>query len=113
AMPPTDLHIAACATWLPPTMTADEALTRGLTDRRTITTTGATAVAVSRGHSGPEMAAAAGRTALDRAGPHHRIDLLLHASFYYQGHDLWAPASYVHHHCLTTPSPAIEIRQVS
>ncbi|MFD6291266.1 ketoacyl-ACP synthase III family protein [Streptomyces sp. NPDC060205] len=41
------------------------------------------------------------------------VSLILHASFFYQGHDLWAPASYVQRTAVGNQCPAIEVGQVS
>ncbi|MFI1413760.1 ketoacyl-ACP synthase III family protein [Streptomyces sp. NPDC020707] len=41
------------------------------------------------------------------------VSLILHASFFYQGHDLWAPASYVQRAAVGNQCPAIEVGQVS
>jgi len=103
-----DIFITATGVWLPPAEPADDA-TRG-TARRD----GIKSVTVSRGESAPEMATMAARRALARAG--HRggdMGLLLHANVYYQGHDLWAPASFIQRHTEVQDCPAIEVRQLS
>ncbi|MFV2104715.1 ketoacyl-ACP synthase III family protein [Micromonospora sp. LOL_024] len=71
-------------------------------------------VSVAGEESAPEMAVRAARTALARArSTADDIDLVLHASFFYQGHDLWAPASYVQREAVGNNCPAMEVRQVS
>ncbi|MFF1902838.1 ketoacyl-ACP synthase III family protein [Kitasatospora sp. NPDC058218] len=60
--------------------------------------------------SGPEMAARAARRAI--AHP-EEIDLVLHASTYFQGHDLWAPASYVQRIAVGNDCFSAEVRQLS
>ncbi|WP_433516193.1 ketoacyl-ACP synthase III family protein [Nonomuraea sp. CA-143628] len=103
-----DLFIAATGVWLPPAVPAD-----GVTPGSP-RSDGITSVTVSRSESAPEMATRAARSALARAG--HRGDdirLLLHANVYYQGHDLWAPASFIQRYAEVGDCPAIEIRQMS
>lgn len=111
------LFIAGCASWLPPAMTAEQAVAEGHVTARDAARTGVEAVTVSDGRSAPEMAALAARTALLRADcPPEDVGLVLHASLYDQGHDLWAPASYVQRRALGAvpdQAPAMEVRQVS
>lgn len=58
--------------------------------------TGYEELPVSRDESAPEMAAAAARAALERAGwAADGVGLALHAWIYHQGHDFWSPAHYV------------------
>jgi 3-oxoacyl-[acyl-carrier-protein] synthase-3 len=109
-----NLYIAGCGSWLPEPMTVDAAEQAGLCDRRSIWRTGIEAVRVSQRESAPEMAALAAAPALRQAGCEPaEIDLLLHAATYYQGHDLWPPASYVQRTVLGNHCPAMEIRQMS
>jgi 3-oxoacyl-[acyl-carrier-protein] synthase-3 len=111
------LFIAGCASWLPPALTVEEAVGTGLCTPEEAARTGASAVTVSSGESAPEMAARAARIALRRARCRPGdVGLVLHASLYDQGHDLWAPASYVQRAAvgaLPDAAPAMEVRQVS
>lgn len=109
-----DLWIAGCADWLPPAVTAEEAVADGRCDSALLTLTGMLSVRVADQESAPEMAVLAGRTALARAGiGAGDIDLVLHANAFYQGHDLWAPASYVQRNVVGGGCPAMEVRQAS
>lgn len=109
-----DMYVAGCGTWLPEPMTLEEADRAGLCERRLIWRTEIASVCVSVDHSAPEMAALAARPALRQAGCHpDDIDLVLHAGAYYQGHDMWPPASYVQRAVLGNRCPAIEVRQMS
>ncbi|EDY42529.1 ketoacyl-ACP synthase III family protein [Streptomyces sp. SPB074] len=112
AAPAPDVLIAGCAAWLPPRVPAAEAVAAGRCDEALVASTGMVSVAVARDEPPPEMAARAARTALDRAG-FDDVSLILHASFFYQGHDLWAPASYVQRVAVGNRCPAIEVGQVS
>ncbi|MGI5270339.1 ketoacyl-ACP synthase III family protein [Nonomuraea sp. CA-218870] len=109
-----DLYLAGCATWLPPAVPVEEELASGACDVALAASTGMRAVATAGKETGPEMAARAARTALGRAGAGPEdIDLVLHASLYFQGHHLWAPASYVQRVAVGNACPAMEVRQVS
>ncbi|MDH6120750.1 3-oxoacyl-[acyl-carrier-protein] synthase-3 [Kitasatospora sp. GAS204A] len=106
------IYLAGHGSSLPAPSAVAAAVEQGLLDARTARQTEALAVTVSDGTSGPEFAVAAARAALAGA-PQVKVDLLLHASVYYQGHDLWAPASYLQRELLAEPCPAIEVRQLS
>ncbi|MFG2822910.1 ketoacyl-ACP synthase III family protein [Kitasatospora sp. NPDC048365] len=110
-----DIYLAGHGASLPPAKPVAEAVAEGLLDPETARRTKAEAVVVSDGRSGPEFAAEAARAALAATAPGlaDRVDLLLHATVYHQGHDLWAPASYVQREALRNSCPAIEIRQLS
>ncbi len=113
-----DLYVAGCASALPPARTAEEAVAQGQCTAGEVKRTGMRSVTVAApGDSGPALAARAAVTALERAGcPAPAVGLVLHATLYDQGHDLWGSASYVQSLALPgehEPCPAMEIRQVS
>ncbi|MER5704765.1 ketoacyl-ACP synthase III family protein [Micromonospora sp. NPDC002296] len=108
-----DIYLSACASWLPPVMPAEVAVARGLVGPVAVRRMQVTGVTVAEDPP-PEMAARAARLALDRAGlGPDEIGLILHSSSYYQGHDMWAPASYVQRVAVGNRCPAVEIRQTS
>ncbi|MFC7796816.1 ketoacyl-ACP synthase III family protein [Streptomyces cinereoruber] len=109
-----ELYVRGTGVWLPPAERVADAVADGRCDPAVARATRMESVTVSAGDAGPEMAVRAARTALARAcaGPAD-IDLVLHASFYHQGFDIWAPASYVQHHSVGNHCPAMEVRQVS
>ncbi len=109
------LYIAGVGTWLPPRLITEEALATGLCDRAAVTRDDIASVAVAGDdEAAPEMAARAARIALGRAGHGPEdIDLVLHASLYDQGFDLWAAASYVQRSAVRNRCPAMDVRQVS
>ncbi|MFE9674867.1 ketoacyl-ACP synthase III family protein [Streptomyces sp. NPDC006259] len=107
-----DIRIAGCGAWLPPRTPVADAVAAGLCDEALAATTAMLSVAVAWDEPAPEMAARAARTALGRCGADD-VSLILHASFFYQGHDLWAPASYVQRVAVGNQCPAIEVGQVS
>jgi len=96
-------------------MTVAAAERAGLCDRKMIWRTDIASVCVAGNESAPEMAALAAGRALRQAGCEPaEIDLLLHAAAYYQGHDLWPPASYIQRRVIgNNRCPAMEIRQMS
>jgi 3-oxoacyl-[acyl-carrier-protein] synthase-3 len=86
----------------------------GLCERRTLWRTEILSVCVAEDESAPEMAVLAAAPALRQAGCEPaEVELVLHAGTYYQGHDLWPPASYVQRTVLGNSCPAIEVRQMS
>ncbi|ALC18570.1 ketoacyl-ACP synthase III family protein [Streptomyces pristinaespiralis] len=108
-----DVYLRACATRLPAVMPAEEAVARGLVDAVSVRRMQSTGVTVGE-QSPPDMAVAAARTALGRSGVvPDDIALLLHASLYHQGYDMWAPASYVQRLGVGNRCPAMEVRQTS
>ncbi|QEU96246.1 ketoacyl-ACP synthase III family protein [Streptomyces kanamyceticus] len=109
------LYIAATGSRLPPAVRTEDAVADGRCSAALARATGSLAVAVAGDdESAPQMAVRAARSALERAGTAPGdIDLVLHASFFHQGHDLWAPASYVQREAVGTNCPAMEIGQVS
>jgi 3-oxoacyl-[acyl-carrier-protein] synthase-3 len=109
-----NLYIAGIGTHLPDRLTLDEADRTGLCRRSRVWNTGIKSVCVSEKESAPEMAAAAARLALEASGlDGSQIALVLHASAYYQGHDMWTPASYVQRVAVGNRCPAMEIGQMS
>ncbi|MFD8519682.1 ketoacyl-ACP synthase III family protein [Streptomyces capillispiralis] len=109
-----DLYIAGAAVHLEGRTTVAQALRDGRCDERTAARSGIASVAVSTGASAPELAVGAARQVLERTDTHPTdIDLVLHATVQHQGHDLWAPASYIQRYALGNRCPAIEIRQLS
>jgi 3-oxoacyl-[acyl-carrier-protein] synthase-3 len=110
----TDLSLAGVTSWLPPEQTIDDAERSGAVTRRLLWRTEFQAVRAAGEESGPEMAARAAVAAIRRAGVRaDDVALVLHACAWYQGHDMWAPASYVQRVALGNDSPAIEVRQMS
>ncbi|ASW57607.1 3-oxoacyl-ACP synthase [Plantactinospora sp. KBS50] len=109
-----DIYIAGCGSWLPPAVSAEQAAADGLCDAALAAQNAMDAVTVSADLAGPELAVRAARAALADAGAAgETVELLLHSALYYQGHDMWAPASYVARETVGDRCPAIDIRQTS
>ncbi|MFJ1597417.1 ketoacyl-ACP synthase III family protein [Streptomyces sp. NPDC088261] len=108
-----DVYVSGVGLHLPAAMPVAEVAERGLADLRTIRRSGMSSVCVAD-RSGPEMAVDAARDALRLAGAApDEISLVLHAGTYFQGHDLWAPASYVQREAVGGVCPAMEVGQLS
>lgn len=109
-----DVFVAAAASRLPARRAVAEAVAEGRCDPRVARSTGLESVSVAAGEAPAEMAARAAAEALRLSGHDPgRIDLVLYADVYYQGHDLWPPASYVQRVAVGNRCPAVEIRQMS
>lgn len=108
------IYLSGTGSWLPPSLSVARAAERGLCRAAELASTRIESVTVATDVPAPEMAARAVAQAVRRAGTlPHEIDLLLYANVWYQGHDLWAPASYVQRVALGNDCPAMEIRQLS
>lgn len=108
------VFITGTARNLPPAVSTKDAVDDGRCDEALAASTGMVSVTESQAESGPELAAGAATLALSRSGlAPTEIDLVLHASIYHQGHELWAPASYVQHVAVGNRCPAMHIGQVS
>ncbi|MGW1196782.1 ketoacyl-ACP synthase III family protein [Streptomyces sp. NPDC002536] len=109
-----DIFVRGTGVRLPSFLPVADAVAAGDCPQKTAATTGTVSVAYSPDESAAEMAAAAARTALERAGSGPAdVDLVLHADTYHQGQDLWPVASYVQREAGAGNGPAIEIRQMS
>ncbi|MGC4879701.1 ketoacyl-ACP synthase III family protein [Micromonospora sp. DT43] len=108
------IHVAGVAAHIPGRVLTADAVSAGSCAGRLAAQTGVHAVAVSADESAPDMAVRAAELALKRSGhTAHEVALLLHACVYHQGHDIWAPASYVQRMAVGNRCPALEIRQLS
>ncbi|GGU09546.1 ketoacyl-ACP synthase III family protein [Actinomadura citrea] len=108
-----DIYVTGIGRHLPDAIEIADAEARGLCARKDVWRTGIEAVCVAE-EAPPDMAAAAARRALSDAGAKPSdIELILHASVHYQGHDLWAAASYVQREAVGNTCPAVEVNQQS
>jgi 3-oxoacyl-[acyl-carrier-protein] synthase III len=62
----------------------------------------------------PDLGIAAVRQAFDRAtvAP-EAVRLMLHASLYFQGQDMWTPATYIQQHTIGGTAPSVHLHQMS
>jgi 3-oxoacyl-[acyl-carrier-protein] synthase-3 len=108
------MFVAAAAYRLPGRIAVADAVADGRFERSAARRADLESVSVADGEPPAVMAAAAARAALGASGHDPgEIDLLLYADVYYQGHDLWPPASYVQRLAVGNRCPAIELRQMS
>jgi len=111
--PAKTLYLAGAAASLPPATSVSDAVAQGHCDRRAALRSGMQAVCIGD-RSGPEHAVEAARRAMKDSGVDpEAIGAVLHADVYHQGHDLWAPASYVQHHSIGGSAFSVEVRQLS
>lgn len=110
----TPLTVAAVELWLPERRdTPEAALAAGRLDEETAERLGYECVTDSEDHAAPEMAVLAATKAMAEAGwSGPDLDLLVHAYTYHQGHDFWAPASYVAHQLGAIDAVAIGVQQM-
>ncbi|MGW4640966.1 3-oxoacyl-ACP synthase [Sphaerisporangium sp. NPDC004334] len=92
-----DLRIKTVTTWFPPDReNVEDAVAAGKLDTQDVERLGLTGLPVSTRWSAPEMAAAAGRDAISRAGwSPSNVGLVMHTWIYHQGHDMWSPPHFV------------------
>jgi 3-oxoacyl-[acyl-carrier-protein] synthase-3 len=110
-LPTPELYIGAVGTWVPETVTIEEAAGQGLYPAEDIAIHKLGGVAVAGTTPAPEMARRAAVEALDRwAMPHDAPDLLLYTSTWHQGPDGWLPHSYLQHHVVGGRATVAEVR---
>jgi 3-oxoacyl-[acyl-carrier-protein] synthase-3 len=111
----TGLFIAGIGTYLPPAIKVEQAVAEGRFDAQDAEDMQLESVCEAGDEAPPEMAVLAAKSALARSG--HRaedISLLLHASVYFQGLELYPTASYIHREVLGDHSAlAFEVKNAS
>lgn len=92
-----DVRIKTVTSWFPPDReTMADAVAAGRLAASEADRLGNSELVVSARWSAPEMAAAAGREAISRAGWRPSdVGLVLHTWIYHQGHDMWSPPHFV------------------
>lgn len=105
-----DVYIAGLGTSLPAPESAEQAVADDRYDPQEFKDNQLVSALAATDETAVDMAAAAGRQALARSGhTAEEIALLLHASFYHQGEDLWTPATYVQRHTIGGTAPSIQL----
>lgn len=109
------LFISSVASYLPKTVSVDDAVSTGLYDPVEQQEAGFERVAIAGpADAAPEMAVKAARAAVARSGVEpRRVDLLLHAVTSYNGLDGWNAACYLQKQALAGAGLSFEIRQLS
>lgn len=109
-----DIYIGAVAASLGRAETTGTAVDEGRYDADQQLADGYLAVRVADGVPAVELAVAAARIALERAGTAAEdVRLVMHASIGHQGLDHFAPASYVQHRTVRGRAGALEVKQAS
>ncbi|MCL8017543.1 ketoacyl-ACP synthase III family protein [Streptomyces sp. AS02] len=110
-----EVHIAGTGSWLPKRKRAEDAIASGQYDVDEHQANRIVSVTAADGEndpSPPEMAVAAARVALSRSGrAREDVSALLHSRTWFQGAEMWAPASYIAHHAVGADVPAFELLQ--
>ncbi|GLZ42590.1 ketoacyl-ACP synthase III family protein [Actinokineospora sp. NBRC 105648] len=107
------VFISATATWTPQTVSLADAIADGLVPP-THQGLGFDSIAVADALTGPQMAITAARQAIARAGADPAgIGLVLHASHWFQGLDLWPAAAYVANNAVGAHPSSYDIQQQS
>lgn len=107
-----DVYIQSVGSYLPEPVSIQWAVEQGLYDAREVELHGLKSALVAGEVSPAEMAAAAARTALDRAGQDPKgVDVLLHSGVFPQGPEGWSLPGYVLRDVGGGTAPIVEIRQ--
>lgn len=106
------LYIAGIGSYLPPVISAEDAVVRGWYDADSLEADGWTGACVAGDLSPLRMALSAATTAIDRSElAKDEFDLLMHASTLPQGPHWWSPQAYLERHAIARGVPALEIHQ--
>ncbi|SEB30855.1 3-oxoacyl-[acyl-carrier-protein] synthase-3 [Streptomyces misionensis] len=106
------LYIAGLGAWLPEPLPVTEAVRAGRYAEERRAARDYVSVCVAEDVAPPDMAVRAGRAAMEqsRLAP-EEFSLLLHASLWYQGLDIWPSASYVAAGTVGRPVAAFDVQQ--
>ncbi|GFJ81382.1 ketoacyl-ACP synthase III family protein [Phytohabitans houttuyneae] len=106
-----DVYISGLGVFQPPVQDAGQAARRGEYSPAAYLENRLTGAGVAGDISPPEMAVRAARQALSRAAADPaRIGMVLHASVFFQGPEMWLPGPYIQREVAGTSAPAFEIR---
>ncbi|GLZ43742.1 hypothetical protein Acsp05_73660 [Actinokineospora sp. NBRC 105648] len=110
-----NLFVSGVAAWVPPLTSGADAVAACLLDADRYTLRGIRSVAVasdSEDDAPPRMAVRAAREALRRGGTDPAdVALLLHATLWFQGVDMWPEASFIANETVGRQVPAYSIAQ--
>ena len=106
-----DVYLSGLGVFQPPTIDAGQAARRGDYDPATYLENRITGLCVAEDVSPVEMAVHAARDALTRAGADPAdIGMLLHATVFFQGPEMWHSPSYIQKEIVGNGVPSFEIR---
>lgn len=111
-METADMYISGVGTYLPGTVSVDEAVAAGRYPAEEVELHGLVSVAVAGDVPPPEMALRAARGAVARSGRAPTdLDLLLYVSTWHQGPEGWPPQAYVQRHLVGDKVLAAQLKQ--
>lgn len=111
ALKVTNVYLSGLGVFQPPVTDAGQAARRGEYSPAAYLENRLTGACIAGDISPPEMAVRAARQALTRAAlDPARIDLVLHATIFFQGPEMWLPGPYIQREVVGTSAPAFEIR---
>lgn len=106
------IFLAGIGSQIPPVMPAAVAAAQGRYDTEALERDGWTGAAVAGEIPAPDLAVEAARRAIAAAGADAAcFSLVLHATVWHQGPEMWLASHYVERHTISGTAPAIEIRQ--
>jgi 3-oxoacyl-[acyl-carrier-protein] synthase III len=107
-----DVFLTGLGVFQPESASAWDAVRRGVYDKAAFLENRISGVCVAGEIAPPDMAIRAARHAFARSGEEPgRVGLLVHASVFLQGLEIWLPACYIQREVIGGPIPAIEVRQ--
>ncbi|QFZ24395.1 hypothetical protein EKG83_21150 [Saccharothrix syringae] len=110
-----DIYLDAIGVRLGRSVDLADAVADGRYDANEYTANGLLrAVVADDGEFAPDMAVTAVERAMARSqvGP-EAVRMILHASIYFQGQDMWTPASYIQQHTIGGAAPSVDVDQKS
>jgi 3-oxoacyl-[acyl-carrier-protein] synthase III len=107
----TNVYLSGLGVFQPPVADAGQAARRGEYSPAAYLENRLTGACIAGDISPPEMAVRAARQALSRAAADPaRLDMVLHATAFLQGPEMWLPGPYIQREIVGTSAPAFEIR---
>jgi 3-oxoacyl-[acyl-carrier-protein] synthase-3 len=107
----TDVYLSGLGVFQPPGVDAGEAARRGEYDPGAYLENRFTSLCIAGDISPPEMAVRAARQALSRAAADPaQIGMVLHATVFFQGPEMWHSPAYIQKKIVGSAAPAFEIR---
>ncbi|MEU6644627.1 ketoacyl-ACP synthase III family protein [Saccharomonospora sp. NPDC046836] len=107
-----NIFLAGIGVYLPPAVSAEDAVAAGQYDAEEFAANGITSVLVEPEKAAPEMAVLAARDAITHSDVNIAdIRMVFHSSLWYQGVDMWPAASYVARYAVGEQVTAFDLQQ--
>ncbi|GAA4605121.1 ketoacyl-ACP synthase III family protein [Actinoallomurus liliacearum] len=111
-METADMYISGVGSYVPATVSVDDAVAAGRYTAEEVELHGLASVAVADDVPAPEMALRAARSAVARSGRSPTdLDLLLYTSTWHQGPEGWPPQAYVQRHLVGDGVLSTQLKQ--